>query len=63
MPTLYLIVGSNGAGKSTAGPDYLPEHIKNAYPVFDGDKLYTSKVRELWPEYQKSLKEAKKDSS
>jgi predicted ABC-type ATPase len=28
--------------------------------IFDGDKLYTGKVSELWPEQMKSLKEAKK---
>lgn len=60
MPTLYLITGSNGSGKSTVGPDYLPEHIRNAYLVFDGDKLYTTKFKELWPVQMKALKEAKK---
>lgn len=60
MPTLYLITGSNGAGKSTVGPDYLPQHIVANYGVFDGDKLYTGKVSELWPIQIKSLKEAKK---
>lgn len=60
MPTLYLITGSNGAGKSTVGPDYLPENIRNNHIVFDGDKLYMAKVKELWPEQMKSLKEAKK---
>ncbi|QKJ31352.1 zeta toxin family protein [Mucilaginibacter mali] len=60
MPTLYLISGSNGAGKSTVGPDYLPKHIIDSYTVFDGDKLYMAKVKELWPEHQKSIKEAKK---
>ena len=60
MPTLYLITGSNGAGKSTVGPDYLPKHIIENHVVFDGDKLYTGKVSQLWPEQMKSLKEAKK---
>lgn len=60
MPTLYLITGSNGAGKSTVGPDYLPLHIVAHHIIFDGDKLYTGKVSELWPEQIKSLKEAKK---
>jgi predicted ABC-type ATPase len=60
MPTLYLITGSNGAGKSTVGPDYLPPHIVANHVVFDGDKLYTGKVSELWPEQMRSLKEAKK---
>ncbi len=60
MPTLYLITGSNGAGKSTVGPDYLPQHIIENHVVFDGDKLYMGKVSQLWPEQMKSLKEAKK---
>jgi predicted ABC-type ATPase len=60
MPTLYLITGSNGAGKSTVGPDYLPNDIKDNYRVFDGDKLYMSKSRELFPTITKSPKEAKK---
>ena len=60
MPTLYLITGSNGAGKSTVGPDYLPKHIIDKHVIFDGDKLYTGKVSQLWPEQIKSLKEAKK---
>lgn len=60
MPTLYLITGSNGAGKSTVGPDYLPRHIIAKHVVFDGDKLYTGKVSELWPQQLRSLKEAKK---
>jgi len=60
MPTLYLITGSNGAGKSTVGPDYLPQHIVANHVVFDGDKLYTGKVSELWPVQMQSLKEAKK---
>ena len=27
MPGLYIITGSNGAGKSSIGPDYLPAHV------------------------------------
>jgi len=46
MPDLYIITGSNGAGKSTAGPDYLPAHITNAQPIFDGDKLFVQKRKE-----------------
>ncbi|MCS3734932.1 putative ABC-type ATPase [Mucilaginibacter dorajii] len=55
-----MITGSNGAGKSTVGPDYLPQHIGANHVVFDGDKLYTGKVSELWPVQMRSLKEAKK---
>lgn len=60
MPSLYIITGSNGAGKSTIGPDYLPENIRNNYTVFDGDLLFVKKQRELFPEVTRSPKEAKK---
>ena len=60
MPTLYIITGSNGAGKSTVGPEYLPEEIKNNYKVFDGDKLFMEKQAELFPYITKSPKESKK---
>ncbi|HEY2720692.1 MAG TPA: zeta toxin family protein [Chitinophagaceae bacterium] len=39
MPVLFIITGSNGAGKSTVGYTYLPEEIQKEYIVFDGDKL------------------------
>jgi hypothetical protein len=39
MPELYIITGSNGAGKSSIGPEYLPVHIRQQGPIFDGDKL------------------------
>lgn len=45
MPELFVITGSNGAGKSTVGPSYFPEHLQD---VFDGDKLYLEKRTELW---------------
>lgn len=45
MPELFVITGSNGAGKSTIGPIYFPMHLQN---VFDGDKLYLQKRSELW---------------
>lgn len=48
MPELYIITGSNGAGKSTIGPDYLPEYIRNNYQ------------RELFPSKTRSPKEAKR---
>lgn len=48
MPALYIITGSNGAGKSSIGPDYLPKHIQLNNPVFDGDKLFMEKQGELW---------------
>lgn len=48
MPELYVITGSNGAGKSSIGPIYLPENIRNTCSIFDGDKLFMQKKRELW---------------
>jgi predicted ABC-type ATPase len=58
-PALFIITGSNGAGKSTVGATYLPPEIKNNYTVFDGDKLALEKRKELYPKIIKSLKEAK----
>jgi predicted ABC-type ATPase len=40
VPDLFIITGSNGAGKSTVGGSYLPESIQQNYNVFDGDKLF-----------------------
>ncbi|GGH08859.1 hypothetical protein FAZ19_02395 [Sphingobacterium alkalisoli] len=45
MPELFVITGSNGAGKSTVGPSYFPDNLQD---VFDGDKLYLEKRSELW---------------
>jgi predicted ABC-type ATPase len=28
MPDLFIITGSNGAGKLSVGPTYLPDYIK-----------------------------------
>jgi predicted ABC-type ATPase len=60
MPELYIITGSNGAGKSTVGADYLPPSIQQQCTIFDGDKLFMDKQRELWKEGIKAIKEAKK---
>lgn len=60
MPSLYIITGSNGAGKSTVGDKYLPEHIRNNYTAFDGDLLFVKKQRELFPGFTLSPKEARK---
>jgi predicted ABC-type ATPase len=60
MPELYIITGSNGAGKSTVGPDYLPVHIQLLGPVFDGDKLFMQEKSRLWKSGIKSHKECKK---
>lgn len=59
MPELYIITGSNGAGKSTIGPNYLPTHIQDSCIVFDGDKLFIEKRNELWQTI-KAPKEVKK---
>jgi predicted ABC-type ATPase len=62
VPNLYIITGSNGAGKSSIGPDYLPYDIRNNNIVFDGDLLYTKKLKELFPAKTKSPKYARKDA-
>ena len=62
MPNLYIITGSNGAGKSSIGPDYLPTEICINNVVFDGDLLYTKKLKELFPAITKSPKYARKDA-
>ena len=48
MPDLYIISGSNGAGKSTIGQDYVPANVLEDSAIFDGDKLYMQKHLELW---------------
>lgn len=45
MPKLFILTGSNGAGKSTVGSIYFPQE---AGVLFDGDKLYLEKRSELW---------------
>lgn len=60
MPALYIITGSNGAGKSTIGADYLPADIQQRCTVFDGDKLFGQKQREFWSAGITAIKEAKK---
>lgn len=55
MPGLFIITGSNGAGKSSIGQIYLPEEIQDS--VFDGDKLYMTKKAEFWKNGIKSPKE------
>jgi predicted ABC-type ATPase len=58
MPALYIITGSNGAGKSSIGPDYVPYHLSAS--IFDGDKLFMQKRSEFWINGIKSHKECKK---
>lgn len=59
MPELYIVTDSNGAGKSSIGPEYLPTHIRQQGPIFDGDKLFVEKRKELWKTI-KSNKECSK---
>lgn len=59
MPDLYIITGSNGAGKSSVGPTYLPSAIVSTYPVFDGDKLFMEKRKELWHSGIRAHKESR----
>jgi len=60
MPDLYIITGANGAGKSSLGYNYLPQSIQESYPVFDGDKLFVQKQKELWNSGIKAYKEARR---
>jgi predicted ABC-type ATPase len=60
MPELHIITGSNGAGKSSVGPEYLPLHIHQQGNIFDGDKLFMQKRSEFWNAGIKSHKECKK---
>jgi predicted ABC-type ATPase len=60
MPSLHIITGSNGAGKSAIGINYLPLHIQKNCDVFDGDKLFMQKKNEMWNAGSKAIKENKK---
>lgn len=60
MPDLYILTGSNGAGKSTVGSFYLPEQIRNKYEIFDGDKLFMQKRKQIYKIKTPSLKEAER---
>lgn len=57
MPVLIIITGSNGAGKSSIGPDYIPNKLRNS--IFDGDKLFVEKKNEIWASGIKSPKECR----
>src|ERR1022692_2333720 len=60
MPELYIITGSNGAGKSSVGFQYIPSVFRKQHPVFDGDKLFVAKQNELWNNGLRLPKEARK---
>ncbi|MGF2412446.1 zeta toxin family protein [Ferruginibacter sp.] len=57
MPGLYIITGSNGAGKSSFGTAYLPQHLQG-FTIFDGDKLFMQKRRQVYSAQTPSHKEA-----
>lgn len=57
MPILIIITGSNGAGKSSIGPDYVPSKHRNS--IFDGDKLFMEKKSEIWASGVRSHKECR----
>lgn len=54
---MFIITGSNGAGKSTVGKSYLPPALHQKYSFFDGDQLSLLKRKELLTTIR-SLKEA-----
>jgi predicted ABC-type ATPase len=60
VPELHIITGSNGAGKSTIGSNYLPAHIQHSLTIFDGDKLFLDKRKEFYPHQARTHKEARK---
>lgn len=60
MPELHIITRSNGAGKSSIGTVFFPINIQENCIVFDGDKLFMEKQRELWKSGITAIKEAKK---
>jgi predicted ABC-type ATPase len=57
MPKLVIITGSNGAGKSSIGPEYIPSKLRDS--IFDGDKLFMEKKSEIWASGVRSLNECK----
>lgn len=59
MPSLFIITGSNGAGKSSLGKYFLPEAFQK-HDIFDGDKLYVNKQKELWAQGITAIKESKR---
>lgn len=57
MPIIIIITGSNGAGKSSIGPDYVPNKLRDF--IFDGDKLFMEKKSEIWASGIRSHKECR----
>ncbi|MFC5283190.1 zeta toxin family protein [Pedobacter alpinus] len=60
MPKLFIITGSNGAGKSTVGFSYLNQYHGD---IFDGDKEYLVKRSLLWRKGLRSEKQIKELAS
>lgn len=59
-PTLFIVAGANGAGKSTRSRSMLPAYMQNA-SIFDGDILFNEKKRELQQHF--SAKESMEKAS
>ena len=57
MPALIIITGSNGAGKSSVGPEYIPSKLRDS--ILDGDKLFMGKKSEIWASGVRSHKECR----
>lgn len=57
-PQLFIITGSNGAGKSTYKQALLPAEFSNL-EIFDGDIFYTQKSTEFY-KLNRSSKESRK---
>jgi predicted ABC-type ATPase len=60
LPKLFIITGSNGAGKSTVGSSYFKDFLKD---IFDGDKEYLSARTLLWKKGLRSEKQIKEIAS
>ncbi len=60
MPDLFILTGSNGAGKSTTGRYYLPDPVRDNYEIFDGDKLFMQKRKQVYKIETPSIKEAQR---
>lgn len=45
-PTVFIVAGANGAGKSTRSRNMLPDYMKDTVP-FDGDILYNQMKQDL----------------
>lgn len=55
MPNLIIITRSNGTRKSSIGPDYVPNKLRDS--TFDTAKLFMEKKSEIWANGVRSQKE------